>query len=796
MIEIEIDGKKLEVAPGSMIIEAADAAGINIPRFCYHKKLSVAANCRMCLVDVDKVGKALPACATPVTAGMKVQTQSQKAMEAQRAVMEFLLINHPLDCPICDQGGQCELQDISMGYGPDVSRYNFGKRSIKDKDIGPLIETEMTRCIQCTRCVRFGTEIAGLREMGAYNRGENLEIGTFIEKSLVSEMSANIIDLCPVGALTSKPFRFTARAWELIQHASIPSHDCIGSNIYVHTRNHHGIMRVVPRENESINETWISDRDRFSYTAFKSNDRLTVPMVKRGGHWQEVDWQQALDFAVTKLQDLLHQQGAKQLAGLISPSSTVEEFYLFQKLLRSLGCDNIDHRLHQTDFSHQQNMMQFPGLGMTLEELQQQEIIVLIGSNIQREQPIAGHRVRKASLQGCKIFQINVVDYQFNFTVTDKYIVKPSELVHALAQIAKALSLVSDQKIPDNTLDFLSNITINENVRAIAEQLLIGERKTLILGAIAQNHPQAGLLSQISELIARLCGAKIAYLTEGANAAGAWLAGAIPHRHAASNNMAMEGLNTADAIAAKLKGYILFNVEPECDCANPNLALQAIEQAEVVISFSTFKSPSLMLYADILLPIAPFAEMSGTFINTEGKWQSFNATTLPKGDTRPGWKVIRVLGNLMNLPQFDYVSAEQIRDELKVMIDAQSFTSSVPSYNQLTQSSYSHQTNNHLERITEWPIYRIDALVRRSIPLQQSAASILPGIYLNNAFAQQLNLTDGSKTTVKQGDGEANLAVIIDDKIPDNCVFIPAGFSETAKLGASFGIIEIGSAHG
>lgn len=794
MIEIEIDGKKLEVAPGSMIIEAADAAGINIPRFCYHKKLTVAANCRMCLVDVDKVGKALPACATPVTAGMKVQTCSQKALDAQRAVMEFLLINHPLDCPICDQGGECELQDNSIGYGPDISKYSEGKRTVKDKDIGPLIETSMTRCIQCTRCVRFGTEIAGMREMGAYNRGENLEIGTFIEKSLISEMSGNVIDLCPVGALVSKPFRYTARAWELKQHPSISPHDCIGSNIYVHTRTH-DVMRVVPRENESLNETWISDRDRFSYTGLKSGDRLTVPMVKRGGRWQEVSWQEALEFATTKLKDLLHHHSAKQLAALISPSSTVEEFYLLQKLLRAVGCNNIDHRLHQTDFSHQDNMSQFPGLTIKLEELQNQEVILLIGSNIQREQPIAGHRVRKASLQGCKIININCVDNKFNFPLAYKYIVKPSDLIHSLAQIAKALLLVSDQKIPENALDFLSNITINETARSIAEQLLLGERKLIILGAIAQNHPHAGLISEIADLISSLCNAKIAYLTEGANAAGAWLAGAVPHRTAASVNVNNPGLNASSAITANLKGYILFNVEPDCDLVNPHLALKAIDQAEVVISFSTFKSPALMLYADVLLPIAPFAEMAGTYINAEGTWQSFMASTLPQGDVRPAWKVIRVLGNLMGIADFDYISAEQIRDELKSQIEAQPFNSPAQQYKHLTQSSYVYQANNLIERITEWPIYRVDALVRRSIPLQQSGATTLPAVYLNDHFAQQLTLSAGHKVSVKQGDNVANLSVIIDEKIPDDCVYIPAGFSETAKLGESFGNVEIGSAH-
>ena len=554
-------------------------------------------------------------------------------------------------------------------------------------------------------------------------------------------------------------------------------------------------MRVVPSENEAINETWISDRDRFSYTGINSGDRLTVPMLKRGGRWHEVDWHEALEFATTKLKDLLHQHSAKQIAALISPSSTVEEFYLLQKLLRSLGCHNIDHRLHQTDFIHQDEIVNFPGLGISLEDLQNQENIVLIGSNIQREQPIAGHRVRKASLRGCKISSVNVIDYAFNFTLTNKYIVKPSELSHALAQIAKALLLVTDKNIPDHNLDFLSNISINEISRAIAEQLLTGERNIILLGAIAQNHPEAGLLSELVRLIALLCGAKIGVLTEGANSAGAWLSGAIPHRSAGGVSVTTKGLNAYAAIEAQLKGYILYNVEPECDFANPATTLHALDQAEVVISLSTFKSPALMLYADVLLPIAPFAEITGTYINTEGRWQNFTATTVPKGDSRPGWKVLRVLGNLLSVPGFEYVSAENIRDELKNIIDGQKTQLSPSAMIHLPSSPLKHEIVTTIERITEWPLYRIDSLVRRAIPLQKSAANILPAIYLNGELANKLNVSTHSKLIAKQNGHTAILPVIVDEKIPDYCVFIPAGYAETAKLGASFGVIEIGNVH-
>lgn len=795
MIEIEIDGKKLEVEPGSMIIEAADAAGINIPRFCYHKKLTVAANCRMCLVEVEKVGKPLPACATPVTAGMKILTQSAKAIDAQKAVMEFLLINHPLDCPICDQGGECELQDLSMGYGKDISQYSEGKRTIKDKNLGPLIATDMTRCIQCSRCVRFGAEIAGMRELGMVGRGEKEEITTYIEKSLVSELSGNIIDLCPVGALTSKPFRFQARAWELIQTEAIAPHDCIGSNIYIHKRRNE-VLRVVPNENEAINETWISDRDRFSYTGLNNSDRLTTPMIKRGGRWEEVDWMSALDFTITKLNDFLHDKGGKQLAALASPSSTTEEFYLFQKLMRALGCHNIDHRLHQTELTDQNNTALYPGLTCKIEDIQQQEIILLIGSNIQKDQPLAGHRVRKANLSGAKILAVNCIDYVFNFTVDNKMIVAPNELTTALAEISQALIQLVPEKAPKNIPTFLSQSNVSDNANTIAKSLLTGERKLILLGAVAHNHPQASVIRGLAELIAVISNAKCAYLTEGGNAAGAWIAGAIPHREAAGVSDHLMGMNFAAAIDAKLKAYFLLNVEPEYDCINPAQTINTMAEADLIVALTCNKSPALLQHADVLLPACPFTQTDGTYINAEGRWQSFQAAVTSKDSARPAWKILRVLANLLNVPGFEYVTASEISAELKSLLDQhQQEIDKINTTVDFSKLQLNSQNNAGIQLIAEWPMYRIDSLVRHAIPLQESGANISPAIYINTQLAAKHGLTEQQTVAIKQNDVVIKLPVIIDKNISNNCAFIPAGFLETSGLNHSFGTIEIGAAH-
>lgn len=785
MIEIEIDGQTLQAPEGSMIIEAADKAGIAIPRFCYHKKLSIAANCRMCLVEVEKVGKPLPACATPITPHMKVFTRSEKAIDAQKSVMEFLLINHPLDCPICDQGGQCELQDVAMGYGPDVSRYNQGKRAVDDEDLGPLVATDMTRCIHCTRCVRFGEEIAGVRELGATGRGEHMRIGTYIKHSLKSELSGNIIDVCPVGALTSKPFRFKARAWELEQHATLAPHDCVGSNIYAHTW-HGRVLRVVPRENESINEVWLSDRDRFSYAGLDSPARLTQPLIKRDGAWQNVDWAEALNYVTERLQKIKLHHGANQVGALIAPSATLEEHYLLQKFLRAWGCDNIDHRLRQTDFTNQEAAPLYPTLGCAIEELEHLASVFLIGSDVQRDQPIAGHRLRKASLKGAKIHCLNPIAFDFNFHVQNNLVAHPLQLVKCLGGVLK--TLLKSQPVPKALESFLSGITPTAREQALAADLLIpSEKKAIILGAIAQQHPQASQLYSLANHIAQLTYATCGWLTDGANSAGAWVAGSVPHRTTAGQAVATAGLNTATMLAAELKAYILVNVEPELDCANPAQAIEALKQADFVVSLSPFKGGVLEAQADVILPIAPYTENSGTYINVAGTWQNFQAVTTPLAEVRPAWKVLRVMANLLEVPGFDYLNAEQIAVEVRNLCQTKLFTAAASSVN----FSKVNQAVPALTRITQWPLYRVDNLVRRAEPLQQSAANEPPHCCVNAEVARELHVQAGEKVQVIQNAHSVELPVKIDERIPNACALVAAGFSKTAKLGESFGHLEI-----
>lgn len=793
MIEFEIDGKKLSAEQGKMIIEVADNEGIYIPRFCYHKKLSIAANCRMCLVEVEKSGKPLPACATPVTAGMKVFTKSSKAIAAQRSVMEFLLINHPLDCPICDQGGECELQDLSMGYGSDFSRYKQGKRSVHDKNLGPLIASEMTRCIQCTRCVRFGEEIAGMRELGAYNRGEHLEIGTYVERAVKSELSGNVIDLCPVGALTSKPFRFTARAWEMIQRESIAPHDCVGSNIYVHTRGEEyskiqNVMRVVPRANEAINETWISDRDRFSYGGVRSEDRVMQPKLKKGDKWQNVSWEAALVYVVENLKSIIKKQGAKQIGAVASPNSTLEEFYLLQKLLRGLGSHNIDHRIRQTDFSDQEQFPAYPNLGISIDDLEKPKAILLIGSDIRREQPLLGNRVRKAAEQGAQVMCINAMDYHFNFDLSEKNIVGSELLASALAKVAKALG-VAGENIASPLKTFIDEVEIDSAAQNIANKLKMNEKAALLLGAHALNHPHATLINVLTQLIAKQINATVGYLTDGANSAGAWIAGAVPHRGPAANTIAKPGLNAQAMFADSLKAYLLLGIEPELDCANSAAALAALQQAEVVVALTPFTSPTIETYARVILPIAPFTETEGTFVNVEGRWQGFQPTSTPLGEARPAWKVLRVLGNLLELKGFEYATATEIHHEVWEL------NSAVPALKATEKFSANiPKSIKGLMRIGDWHMYRIDNLVRRSKPLQAAINLEVATIAINPALAKSLNLKDGQYATAKQNGSSVTLPIRIDARVPDNNVFIPAGLNETAGFGAAFGAIELRSA--
>ncbi len=814
MIELEIDGRKLSARQGEMIIQVADEAGIYIPRFCYHKHLSIAANCRMCLVEVEKAPKTLPACATPVAAGMKVFTQSEKTIESQKNVMEFLLINHPLDCPICDQGGECELQDLSMGYGKGVSRYNERKRSFKDTNLGPLISSEMTRCIQCTRCVRFGAEVAGMRELGATNRGEVMEIGTYVEHVIQSEVSGNIIDLCPVGALTSKPYRFTARAWEMKQHPAIAPHDCLGSNIFIHSRGEEyspvrQVMRVVPRENSSINEVWLADRDRYSYEGIHSENRVTQPLIKQGGVWQETSWEQALQHVV----EYLRAAGPTQMGALISPSATVEEHYLLQKLLRGSGCHNIDHRLQQTDFSDQEYSPLYPSLGLPIAELEQLEAFFLIGADVRMEQPLANIRLRKAALKGATTLLANPMHYDSNFPVTESWLAAGPDLINVLAKILKALQEQSSYQLPESLRVSLDSVTPGEVEQAAATKWLQAEKKAILLGAYALNHPQASLVRHLSYAIAQCSQASWGVFSTGANSAGAHLAGAVPHRGVDGENLANPGLNARSLFEKPLPIYILFNVEPELDCADSAAALRGLSAADKVISLATHRGGAMEEYADVILPIASFAENSGTYVNAEGCWQSMIAAVLPLGKALPGWRLLANLGSLLELPGFDYVAAEVVRDELKGKLENISFVDPLSETaalsrrggalgNHAARSVRARQVPERqdpvggdrlrlLYRITEWPMYRIDSMVRNAKSLQATLSAELAAIRIHPQLANELQLKAGEWVTAIQEGSEVKLKLILDERIAPGYVAIPAGLEATAGFGDAMGEIEL-----
>ncbi len=782
MATIEIDGKKIDVDNGKMIIEVADEAGIYIPRFCYHKKLSIAANCRMCLVEVENGRKPVPACATPINDGMKVFTKSEEAVRSQKAVMEFLLINHPLDCPICDQGGECELQDISMGFGYDESEYEESKRSFDDDNLGSLISTEMTRCIHCTRCVRFGDEIGGLRELGATGRGETTHIGTYIKHSLESEVSGNIIDLCPVGALTSKPFRFRARAWEMTQHDSVSPHDCIGSNLHLHVRRNR-LMRAVPKECESINETWLSDRDRFSYLGMTTESRAEQPRIKKDGEWQSTDWQTALKFAAEGIANVIKQHGPEQFAAFSSPSATLEEGFLLQKLMRSLGVNNIDHRLHQTDFSDQQTRPVLSNNDISYQEIEEQDNIVLIGCNINRDVPLAGIRVRKAAQSGAKIAHLNPVDYDFHFETSHQLVSAPQELPFDLGKILIACVDGQLDKLPETMRPLLMGLE-PETIHQQIASMLTSEKAVMLTGALFENHPQASLLRTLATLIKVHSHAHCVHFSTGANSAGLSLAGVLPHRAAAGKKEESPGLDVQAALSGNLAGYFLMNVEPAFDFENPGLARKAVLGAEFVVLMSPYHDDSMTDYADVILPMAPYAETSGTYINLDNTWQSFKGAVKPLGDARPAWKILRVLGNLLQTPGFDYVSSEDVLEELQSlahMMTSLEFELFIPTSINEPKAS--------IQRVGEWPLYRGDAIVRRADVLQKCAAAETSCIRINPKTAERLQL--GESATVNQGDIEITLPLKRDHRIARDVVWLPNAMQETADLGHSFAEINI-----
>ena len=788
LITITVDGQELQAPKGAMLIEVTDKAGIKIPRFCYHKKLSVAANCRMCLVDVEKAPKSMPACATPVMDGMVVHTTSQKALDAQKGTMEFLLINHPLDCPICDQGGECELQDVAMGYGGDVSQYSDTKRVVFDKNIGPLIATEFTRCIHCTRCVRFGDEIAGMRELGATGRGDSMEIGTYIKKAVSSEMSGNVIDLCPVGALTAKPSQYSARAWEMTQYPSIAPHDSVGSNIFVHTLRNE-VVRVVPRDNEDINEVWISDRDRFSYEAIHSEDRVTQPMVKQNGDWVETEWQNALETTHAGLNKTIKNNGADSVAAMVSATSTLEELYLLQKMMRGIGTNNIDHRLRQDDFSDQDSAPVMPWLGMNIKDLEKINSVLLVGSNIRKEQPIVAHRIRKAVRHhDANVSFVNPRDFGFNFDVKTGLITDVSNMTRELAALAKAASEKAGQSVASHLSSIVSDASVTEDHKNIVAALSSdkADKSMVLLGNIAVNHPQFALIRSLSNEVTRLTESQLSYTPEFSNTAGAWLAGAVPHRQAGGDASASTGLNANQMLEANVKAFINFNVEPEHDCNDSAAAIAAMKNADFVVVMTPFATAAMKDYADVILPVATFAETSGTYVNMEGFWQTARGCVPPKGEARPGWKVIRVLANQFDLDGFDFVSSDDVMQEVKtlcsdIVLDNSAVAASV--------ADYSHTTG--LERLGETPMYAGDMLVRRAASLQQTEDADSAHVRIHPQQADTFKLQDKDKVCVKQNDNSAVLTVIIDEAVAVNNIVIPAGLNETAGLGGVFGTLTL-----
>jgi len=715
-VNVEVNGVPVKAPKGEMIIRVTDAHGAYVPRFCYHDKLSIAANCRMCLVEVEKAPKPLPACATPVAEGMKIFTKSPRAIGAQRATMEFLLINHPLDCPICDQGGECELQDLAVGFGRDISRYHERKRSVQDENLGPLIATDMTRCIHCTRCIRFTDEIAGIQELGMIGRGEQMKVRTYIEQTVNHELSGNVIDLCPVGALVSKPYRFSARAWEMASIPLISPHDGVGTNTFGHVLRGK-LMRIVPRENESINETWIADRDRFSYEAVYSADRIQRPMLREGNEWVETDWETALAKVATGLRSRASLMGV-----LASSTSTLEELYLLGRLARALGTSNIDHRLRQRDFRDQGADPVFPSLGMRIADVQQLDSLLVIGSHLRHEVPILAHRVRKAARTGAKVALLNPAHFPYLFPVAAELVSRPARQVADLAAIVAAAAEVAGKPIPEHLAGATRDARIEDSHRAIATALATGTKRAVWLGALAARHPSYADLRSLAAALAEITGASFGQLAEGGNAAGAYLAGAIPHREAGGKAVSQPGLSAPDMLRIPQKAYVLFGgVEPWSE--GNTEAAKTLSKAELVVAITPFASEQLRQVAHVLLPIGTFAETSGSYVNLEGVWQSQTGAAQPVGESRPGWKVLRVLGNLLDLGGFDYMSSDAVRDELRGL-----WADDVSPPGAGYKGNHRVSLSSGEAAVIDIGLYQSDALVRRAPSLQKTRDGRAPNV--------------------------------------------------------------------
>ncbi len=781
MLTVEIDGKQVQVETGATIMDAANKAGIYIPHFCYHEKLSIAANCRMCLVQVEKATKPLPACATPVTDGMKVQTRSAVAVQAQKGVMEFQLINHPLDCPICDQGGECELQDLAVGYGAGKSRYQEDKRVVENKELGPLVATDMTRCINCTRCVRFCQEIAGVTELGQAFRGEHAEIMPFLGQTVDSELSGNIIDLCPVGALTSKPFRYSARTWELARRKSVSPHDSLGSNLQVHVKDNR-VMRVLPLANEAINECWLSDRDRFSYEGLNSPDRLERPMVRDGARWVETDWQTALGRVKAGLAETRARHGADAIGALAAPNQTLEEYYLLQKLMRGLGTGNVDYRLRQADFSLDGKHEGAFWLGMPVAQLDKLRSVLLIGSRLRKEHPLIAHRLRETCRRHSLFAVLAASEEDYLCNIRPHMVTPPSGWVVRLAKVHAALCALRGVAVPEWGKDLqpaAEETTLAQN--------LMRHPSAVLLGNQAQQHPAYAQILWLAQEIAALAGAGWGVILDASNGLGAQLAGAVPYR-GPLGAPARVGMNARRMWEEPRRAYVLLGLEPELDCQNPGQASRALQRSDFVVALSPYRHRATD-YAHVILPVAPFTETAGTFVNLQGMVQGFHAVVRPYGEARPAWKVLRLLGTLLDIPGFNYDDSAAVRDELlggEGTARAAAFLR-----NKVAPQALEFAAETGLQRLGEIPLYQSDAVVRRAGSLQRTAIGAGPRIGLSGAMMDALGLVPGSILRVRQDGGQAALPVERDETLAPNCVRVPGGHELTAELGSLFGTITL-----
>ncbi len=789
LVNIEVDGIAMQAPKGSMIIQATDKAGISIPRFCYHKKLSIAANCRMCLVDVEKSPKPMPACATPVMDGMKIFTQSRRAVDAQHGVMEFLLINHPLDCPICDQGGECELQDLAMGYGRSVSRFTERKRVVKDKNAGPLVQTDMTRCIHCTRCVRFLEEIAGTTEMGGSGRGDRLEIGTCVENSINSELSGNIIDLCPVGALTNKPFRFAARAWELVAMPSVGVHDGVGSLLYHHARMGR-ILRSVPRDSESTNETWLSDRDRYSQAGLYSQDRITQPMVKKDNEWQTVSWDEAVGVA-TRILRSASESKPGSICALMSPGAATEEYYLAQRLVRSLGSSHVDHRLREQDFSDDELRPASPEFAMKIADMEKADAVLLVGCNPRHEAPILGHRLRKAWLKGAVISSLNPLDWEFVFGTSNKIIVAPQFLVSELACVAMAVAAACGKELPGELCKLLGGSAPAARHEAIAASLLSARKGLVLFGQFAMSHHHAGALRQLAEWIAAASTCALNLLPHGANPVGAWIAGAVPHRTPAGK-VRQPGLDRHGMIRAGGNTWLLWDFEPEYDVDNPAAVVAALQSAAAVIAVSAFASEDMKAVANVIFPLAPIAESEGSVFNLDGDCIGFTPAGKVSGEARPGWKILRRLGDELGLEGFGQVSLNDLQTEMHAAFKSAAGTilaEQGPSWPGLALANSEPGTG--LYRVGEVPMYSVDGLCRRTPALQQTVHAQNQFVGLNPKDAQRLGLVEGGLAKVAQGGAAVALEVRVSAVVPAGAAWLRSAICATRELGSAIGPVRV-----